>query len=74
MALIGSASSFVLTRCGKVSWCSECQKEIPAHSYALVSHRQGRVVKRVCSDGCRETFDDRFWQERADDRECGRKA
>ena len=69
MSLIGSASSFVLIRSGKSSKCSECQKEIPAHSYALVSHQQGRVVKRVCSDGCRVTFDDRFWQERADDRQ-----
>ena len=69
MALIGSSSSFVLIRSGKSSQCSECLKTIPAHSYALVSHRQGRVVKRVCSEGCRETFDDRFWQERADDRQ-----
>ena len=74
MALIGSSSSFVLTRCGRSSRCSECLKEIPAHSYALVSYRHGRVVKRVCSDGCRETFNDRFWQERADDREVGKKA
>ena len=69
MAMIGSSSSFVLARYGKSSLCSECLKTIPAHSYALVSHRQGRVVKRVCSEGCRETFDDRFWQERADDRQ-----
>ena len=52
MSLIGSASSFVLIRSGKSSQCSECRKEIPAHSYALVSSRHGRVVKRVCSDGC----------------------
>ena len=71
MSLIESASSFVLIRSGKSSQCSECRKEIPAHSYALVSSRHGRVVKRVCSDGCRETFDDRFWQERADDRQAG---
>ena len=71
MALIGSASSFVLIRSGRSSQCSECQKKIPAHSHVLVAHRGGRVVKRVCSDGCRETFDDRFWQERADDRELG---
>ena len=69
MALIGSSSSFVLIRSGKTNWCSECFKEIPAHGLALVAHRHGRVVKRVCSDGCRETFDDRFWQERADDRQ-----
>ena len=73
MALIGSSSSFVLAS-GTSSRCSECLKEIPAHSYALVSSRHGRVVKRVCSDGCRETFDDRFWKERADDRQAGRKA
>ena len=74
MALIGSSSSFVLTRSGKSSRCSECLKEIPPRGLALVAHRHGRVVKRMCSDGCQETFDDRFWQERADDREFGRKA
>ena len=74
MALIGSSSSFVLARNGKPSLCSECLKKIPAHSDALVSHRQGRVVKRVCSEGCRETFDDRFWQERADERQADLKA
>ena len=35
MALIGSLSSFVLAS-GTSSRCSECLKEIPAHSYALV--------------------------------------
>ena len=74
MALIGSSLSFVLIRSGKTSRCSECQKEIPAHSHALVAHRQGRVVKRVCSDACREVFDDRFWQERADDRQADLEA
>ena len=74
MALIGSSSSFVSARNGKTSVCSECLKTIPAHSYALVSHRSGRVVKRVCSDACRETFDDRFWQERADDRQADLEA
>ena len=74
MALIGSSSSFALVRYGKPSRCSECLKEIPAYSYALVSYRHRRVVKRVCSDGCRETFDDRFWQERADDRQADLKA
>ena len=74
MALIGSLSSFVLARYGRSSRCSECLKKIPAHSYALTAFRHGRVVKRVCSDRCRETFDDRFWQECADDRQAGRKA
>ena len=74
MALIGSSSSFVLTSYGKWSLCSECLKTIPAHSYALVSSRNGRVVKRVCSDACRQVFDDRFWQERADERQADLKA
>ena len=69
MALIGSASSFVLRRYGKNLMCSECLKTIPAHTVSLVSWRHGRVVKRVCSEACRETFDDRFWQGRADDRQ-----
>ena len=74
MALIGSLSNFVLYQYGRTSKCSECLKKIPAHSYALTAFRGGRVVKRVYSDGCRETFDDRYWQERADDRELGQKA
>ena len=74
MALIGSLSSFVLASSKRSSKCSECLKKIPAHSYALVSKRSGRVVKRVCSDACREVFDDRFWQERADDRQADLEA
>ena len=74
MALIGSLFSFVLASSKRSSKCSECLKKIPAHSYALTAFRGSRVVKRVCSDGCRETFDDRYWQERADDREWGKKA
>ena len=35
----------------------------------LVSKKLGRIFKWVCSEGCRETFADRFWQERADDRQ-----
>ena len=69
MALIGSPASFVHIQSGKSSQCSECLKTIPAHTIALVSHLSGRVFKRVCSDACRETFDDRFWQERVDDRQ-----
>ena len=69
MALIGSLPSFVLASSKRSSKCSECLKKIPAHSYALTAFRHGRVVKRVYSDGCRETFDDRYWQERADDRQ-----
>ena len=74
MALIGSPLSFVLSRYDKSSNCSECLKKIPAGTIALVSYRHGRVVKRVCSEECRQTFDDRFWQECADDRELGQKA
>ena len=69
MALIGSKGSFILSRYSKTSRCSECGKKIPAHTIALVSTRFGRVVKRVCSDECREMFDDWYWQERADARE-----
>ena len=74
MALIGTLSNFVLYQCGRSSTCSECLKKIPAHSYVLTAFRGGRVVKRVCSDECRETFNDRFWQERADDRQANQKA
>ena len=35
-----------------------------------MSMKGGRIFKWVCSEECREMFNDRFWQERADDREC----
>ena len=69
MVLIGSPSSFVWASSKKSSVCSECHEVIPARQNALVAYRHGRAVKRVCSDVCRETFDDHFWQERADDRQ-----
>lgn len=48
--------------------CSECHIKIPKGQIALVSMRYGRVQKRVCSEACRQTFDDRYWQDRAHER------
>lgn len=50
-------------------FCSECHKVIFKGSKALVSRRNGKVQKRICSEECRLTFDDRFWRIRARKRE-----
>lgn len=48
--------------------CSECGERIPKGLECLVSIQNGRVQKRVCSESCRLDFDDRYWQEKADER------
>lgn len=47
--------------------CSECGERIERGQDCLVSIQNGRVKKRVCSDSCRLDFDDRYWQDRADE-------
>lgn len=42
--------------------CSECSQKSRA---MLVSERNGKVLKRLCSEECRLEFDNRFWQEAA---------
>ena len=53
--------------------CSECLKTIPAHSYGFprLLGGMGAWSSGSVRMACRETFDDRFWQGRADDREWG---
>src|SRR3990167_8004347 len=62
--IIGSQKSFepyVL----KERWmCHECQLYFPkGHTILASKDSRGIVRKKVCSDDCRLTFDDRFWQE-----------
>ena len=49
--------------------CSECGTRILKGGPCLISRRlkregpgYGKVMKKVCSQECRETFDDKFWQ------------
>lgn len=48
--------------------CSECGKEMPKGSEALVSRKHGKVKKIVCSEECRVNFDDAIWQHYAAER------
>lgn len=49
--------------------CSECGSLIVKGQQELVSIKRGKVKKRICSEACRQTFDDRIWQEIANSRE-----
>ena len=69
MALIESPSSFKKHIRAYSSTCGECDKVWPAGHEWLVSMDGGRIFKWVCSEECREMFDDRYWQDRADDRQ-----
>ena len=69
MSLIGN--DFVEQPAPYSAVCGECRGSIQAGEISLVSIRNGVVKKRVCSEECRQTFDDRFWQGEADDREFG---
>lgn len=62
-------SDFVPMKSQFAKKCSECGVTYPAGFEWLVSARHGKVMKRVCSEKCRQDFDDRFWQARADQRE-----
>lgn len=48
--------------------CSECRKIISKGDEELVSIKKGKIRKRICSEACRLTFDDRIWQEIANNR------
>jgi hypothetical protein len=67
MTLIGS--DFVKATVRMCCHCSECGQIIPRGSECLESVRFGKVRKRVCSEDCRLTFDDNYWQEKARERE-----
>lgn len=66
--MIGSARSFHTETCFYLCICSECSRKIERGDTCLVSRAGRRVHKRVCSEACRQTFDDRYWQGRANDR------
>lgn len=67
MSAIGS--DFLRQVYPKPTRCGECGKMFPAGFEWLVSFRNGRVQKRVCGEECRLEFDNRYWQERARQRE-----
>jgi len=66
MSLIGN--DFVPVVQTKAARCSQCRAKIPKGATALESHRFGKCQKRVCSEQCRQDFDDAYWQERARER------
>jgi hypothetical protein len=68
MALIGSPSSFAREAAPSARKCSECERRFPVGHVWLVARKFGRVQKRVCSEDCRQTFDYRYWRERAQNR------
>jgi hypothetical protein len=72
MSLIGN--DFKLVVAPFAFNCGECGNHIPAGGRCLESVRFGKVQKRVCSEDCRVSFDDRYWQERADQRKAGEAA
>lgn len=49
----------------KKVYCSECDGAIFPGDIALVSEKDGKVRKIVCSENCRQEFDARFWAEAA---------
>ena len=70
MALVGSRSAFVYEFSACASRCSECGVKIPKGGPCLVSRKLARrspavakVMKKVCSQECREEFDNRIWNE-----------
>ena len=58
MTLIGS--DFTEKTYGISKTCSECLRRFPPDHVWLVSIRNGRVRKRVCSEECRMKFDDEY--------------
>ena len=69
MSLIGN--DFKLVVAPFAFNCGECGNHIPAGGRCLESVRFGKVQKRVCSEDCRLTFDNNFWQEVARKRQLG---
>ena len=66
-------SDFVPDTAIRLTYCSECGKRMPIGFTSLVSIRNGKVAKRVCSEECRLTFDNNFWQGVARKRALGLK-
>jgi hypothetical protein len=44
-------------------YCSECDKRVLKGERILVSRRNGKAMKYVCSENCRLEFDARIWDE-----------
>ena len=66
MPAIGS--DFVWAASARKVRCSECSRYIAPGVASLVSIRNGRVQKRVCSDECRLEFENNYWQQVARER------
>lgn len=62
MALMGSRGDFQEKVYDKTVYCSECGTRFPPGTTMLVSVHNGKVKKRVCSEKCRESFDDKLWR------------
>lgn len=63
MALIGSRRAFNYEYSARPSLCSECGARIRKGGPCLIARDgKGRTRKKVCSQECREAFDDKFWQ------------
>ena len=71
MSFIGTRPDFEVEVLKLAASCSECHRKKGAGQTMLVSKRNGQVKKRVCSEECRQDFEDWYWQEIADDREEG---
>jgi ribosomal protein L24E len=50
-------------------FCTECMKQIRPGEKGFVAFKGHAIAALVCSEKCRIDFDDRYWQERADERE-----
>jgi hypothetical protein len=67
MPLIGN--DFVIEPAPYTFRCDECERKISRGQSCQVSRRFGKVQKRLCErESCRQSFDDRYWQERARER------
>ena len=70
MVLLGSRSDFQEVWSSRPRRCGECgSKILSGDTYLASMTAKGHVKKTVCSEECRQTFDDRYWQRRADKRE-----
>ena len=69
MALTGTRANFVEEMAVYSCNCSECLNKISKGSTRLVSRRNGRVMKVVCSEECRQDFEARFLDEVANNHE-----
>lgn len=65
MGLIGSRSDFAPETLWRNWTCGECWRFYERGKIVLVSRRNGRVRKIVCSEACREEFEQRFWEGKA---------